>query len=262
MHEDTQGRRPAAEHTLPPVLKFDYVAHMTETTIPMLPCRTSLIEAAVDFYTALGFGTTHLQKSPYAYAVVERGAVELQLYGMKGYEPASSHSGCYVLTDDVDGLHTAFRAGLKKAYGRIPTRGLPRIGPLKDMSYGVRQFLMTDPTGNTIRVGQPISENQNHRPAPKETFARALHMADLFADSKQDLPGAAKIIDRVLGLTDEHPTPVQKLRLLVLRGDIAQRMGDTEQAAALLEEAAVVRLGAEERDAATDALSRLADLRS
>ncbi|MFJ6615590.1 VOC family protein [Streptomyces sp. NPDC091289] len=235
---------------------------MAETTIPLLPCRTSLIETAVEFYTALGFETTYLQKSPYAYAVVERGAVELQLYGMKDYDPASSHSGCYVLTDDVDGLHTAFRAGLKAAYGRIPTRGLPRIGPLKDMSYGVRQFLMTDPTGNTIRIGQPVSEDPNHRLAPKETFARALHMADLFADSKQDLPGAAKIIDRVLGLTDEHPTPVQRLRLLVLRGDIAQRMGDAEEAKVLLEEAAAVRLGPEDGEVAADALARLADLRS
>ncbi|MFF8742187.1 MULTISPECIES: VOC family protein [Streptomyces] len=234
---------------------------MAETTIPMLPCRSSLIQPVVDFYTALGFRTTHLQKSPYVYAVVERGAVELQLYGMKDYDPAASHSGCYVLTDDVDALHTAFRAGLKAAHGRVPTRGLPRIGPLKDMSYGVRQFLMTDPTGNTIRVGQPISEDQSHRPAPKETFARALHMADLFADSKQDLPGAAKIIDRVLGLTDETPTPVQKVRLLVLRGDIAQRMGEAERAAGLLAEAAAVRLGPDERESAADTLARLADLR-
>ncbi|MFH9133046.1 VOC family protein [Streptomyces sp. NPDC017524] len=235
---------------------------MTETTIPMLPCRTSLIETTVDFYAALGFETTSLQKSPYAYAVVERGSVELQLYGIKEYDPESSHSGCYVLTDDVDGLHAAFRAGLKKTYGRVPERGLPRMGPLKDMSYGVRQFLVTDPTGNTIRIGQPISEDQNHRPAPKETFARALHMADLFADSKQDLPGAAKIIDRALGLTDERPTPVQRLRLLVLRGDIAQRTGDMERAAGLLEEAAGIHLAAEERDAAADTLSRLAELRS
>ncbi|MFH9611241.1 bleomycin resistance protein [Streptomyces sp. NPDC017448] len=234
---------------------------MAETTIPMLPCRSSLIESVLDFYTALGFATTYLQKSPYAYAVVERGAIELQFYGMKGYEPASSHSGCYVLTDDVDGLHAAFRAGLKAARGRVPTRGLPRIGPLKDMTYGVRQFLITDPTGNTIRIGQPVGEDHSHRPAPKETFARALHMADLFADSKQDLPGAAKIIDRALGLTDESPTPAQKLRLLVLRGDIAQRMGEVERAAGLLEAAARVDLDAEGREAANDALARLAELR-
>ncbi|MEW2065459.1 VOC family protein [Streptomyces sp. NPDC007346] len=236
---------------------------MTEKTIPLLPCRTELIQSVVDFYTALGFETTHMQKSPYAYAVVERGTVEIQLYGMKDYDPSTSHSSCYVLTEDVDGLHAAFRTGLKAAYGRIPTRGLPRIGPLKDMSYGVRQFLTTDPTGNTIRVGQVISDDSAEEPttAPKETFARALHMADLFADSKQDFPGAAKIIDRVLNLEDEQPTPVQRVQLLVLRGDIAQRLGDAEGARGWLEEAESVQLGAEERETAHDALARLRDLR-
>ncbi|CAM5696917.1 VOC family protein [Streptomyces microflavus] len=236
---------------------------MTEKTIPLLPCRTELIQSVVDFYTALGFETTHLQKGPYVYAVVERGAVEIQLYGMKEYDPAASHSSCYVLTDDVDGLHTAFRAGLKAAYGRIPTRGLPRIGPLKDMSYGVRQFLTTDPTGNTIRVGQVISGDsaEEASSAPKETFARALHMADLFADSKQDYPGAARIIDRVLNLEGEQPTPVQRVQLLVMRGDIAQRVGDAEAARAWLEAAGAVQLSAEERETARDALARLGDLR-
>jgi hypothetical protein len=231
---------------------------MPEKTIPLLPCRT--IQPVVDFYTALGFETTFLQKSPYAYAVVERGAIQLQFYGMKQYEPTDSHSGCYVLTDDVDTLHTAFRAGLKAAYGRIPTRGLPRIGPLKDMSYGVRQFLMTDPGGNTIRVGRPISDDPSLRPVPQGTFARALHLADLFVDSKQDLPGAAKIIDKALDRTDERPTAEQELRLLVLRADVAQQLDDAELAERLLARAAALALTAAEREAASDALTRLAEL--
>ncbi|MCF3121363.1 VOC family protein [Streptomyces arenae] len=233
---------------------------MAETTIPLLPCQT--IQPVVDFYTALGFETTFLQKSPYPYAVVERGAIELQFFGMKNYEPKESYSGCYVLTDDVEALHAAFRAGLKAAYGRIPGRGLPRIGPLKDMSYGVRQFLMTDPGGNSIRVGQPISEDPSHRPAPKDPFARALHMADLFADSKADLPGAAKIIDRALGLGDERPTPEQHLRLLVLRGDIAQRLGDEDLAERFLGQADGLRLTEEQKESVKDALARLAELRA
>ncbi|MFE0178993.1 bleomycin resistance protein [Streptomyces sp. NPDC059002] len=232
---------------------------MAEKTIPLLPCQA--IQPVVDFYTALGFETTFLQKSPYPYAVVELGTVELQFFQVKGYDPKASYSGCYVLTDDVEALHTAFRAGLKATYGKIPSRGLPRIGPLKDMSYGVRQFLMTDPGGNSIRVGQAISEDQSMRPAPKETFARALHMADLFADSKEDLPGAAKIIDRALGLTDERPTPEQEVRLLVLRGDIAQRLGDDPLAERLLTRAAGIELTDEERESAHDALARLAELR-
>ncbi|GHE63217.1 hypothetical protein GCM10018785_35160 [Streptomyces longispororuber] len=233
---------------------------MAEKTIPLLPAHS--LQPVVDFYTALGFETTYFQKSPYAYVVVERGPVELQFFGMRQYDPAASYSGCYVLTDDVDGLYEAFRAGLKAAYGKVPRRGLPRIGPVKDMSYGVRQFLMTDPAGNSIRVGQAISEDQSMRPVPKETFARALHLADLFVDSKEDLAGAAKVIDRALALEDERPTPAQHLRLLVLRGDIARRTGDEELAGRLLGRAAAIELDADERESARDALDRLAELRS
>ena len=231
---------------------------MADKTIPLLPCRT--IQPVVDFYTALGFEVTFLQTSPNPFAAVRRGDVDLQFFGMKQYEPSASYSTCYVLTDDVDAMHAAFRAGLKAAYGRVPSRGLPRLGPLRDMSYGVRQFLMTDPGGNCIRVGQPISEDQHHRPAPEETFERALHHATLFADSKEDPAGAAKIIDRVLGLEDERPTPMQLVRLLVLRGDVAQRLGDDATAASALARAAAVRLTDEERESVRDDLARREEL--
>ncbi|MGY4954187.1 bleomycin resistance protein [Streptomyces nigrescens] len=231
---------------------------MAETTIPILPCPT--IQPVLDFYTALGFEVTFQQKSPNPFAVVQRGGIELQFFGVKQYEPADSLSTCYVVTDDVDGLHDAFRAGLKAAYRKVPTRGLPRIGPLKDTSYGMRQFLMTDPGGNCLRIGQRTSEDLHHRPAPKETFARALHHASLQADSKEDLPAAAKIIDRALNL-DERPTPVQRLGLLVLRADVAGRLGDAATAATALAEAAAIPLTAEERESARDSLTRLEELR-
>ncbi|WP_121745298.1 VOC family protein [Streptomyces sp. E2N166] len=232
---------------------------MVEKTIPILPCRS--LQPVLDFYTALGFEVTFRQRSPNPYAVVERGDIELQFFGLRQYEPAESVSTCYVLTDDVDGLHAAFRAGLKAAYGRIPTRGLPRIGQLKDMSYGVRQFLMSDPGGNCVRVGQPTGEDPRHRPAPEETFARALHHASLLADSKEDPAGAAKVIDRVLRLPGERPTPVQMLRLLVLRADVAGRLGDEGTATTALADAAAIPLAADERKSVQDDLGRLQELR-
>jgi hypothetical protein len=128
------------------------------------------------------------------------------------------------------------------------------------MSYGVRQFLMTDPGGNCVRVGQPTREDPHHRAAPKETFARAVHNATLFADSKEDPAGAAKIIDRVLGLEDERPTPVQLVRLLILRGDVAERLGDETTAVSALERASAVQLTDEERESVRDDLARLKDL--
>ncbi|MFC8079381.1 bleomycin resistance protein [Streptomyces sp. NPDC057307] len=243
---------------------------MTEKTIPLLPCQT--IQPVVDFYSALGFEITFIQKSPYAYAVVERGDVELQFFGMKKYEPSVSFSGCYVLTDDVDGMHSAFRAGLKAAYGKIPTRGLPRIGPVKEMSYGVRQFLMTDPGGNTIRIGQPndTDSDGHHQPPPKEPYARALHLAVAFADSKEDLGAAVKVLDRALrdaeasdgGLGKEgaSPTAVQLYRLLVLRADVAQRLNDIEEARGLLDRASAVGLTPAERTEVSDDTGRAAEL--
>ncbi|MER5968879.1 VOC family protein [Streptomyces sp. NPDC002055] len=233
---------------------------MGEKTIPILPCQS--LQPVLTFYSALGFEVTFQQKSPNPYAVVQRGDIELQFFGLKQYDPAASVSTCYVLTDDVDGLYQAFRAGLKEAYGRIPTRGLPRVGPVKDMSYGVRQFLITDPAGNCLRIGQPTREDQHHRPAPQETFARALHHASLLADSKGDPAAAAKVIDRVLRLEDERPTPLQLLHLLVLRADVAGRLGDEETAATACADAAAVRLTAEERSSARAELARLADLRT
>ncbi|WP_405999346.1 bleomycin resistance protein [Streptomyces sp. NBC_00829] len=213
---------------------------MAEKTIPILPCQS--LQPVLDFYTALGFEVTFLQRSPYAYAVVERGGIQLQFFAMRKYDPAGSFSTCYVFTDDVDTLYRSFRAGLKSAYGKIPVRGLPRIGKLQDMSYGVRQFLMTDPGGNCVRVGQQISEDLHHGPVPKETFARALHLGTLFADSKQDLTGAAKIVDRALALEDERPAPGQLVRLLELRAEVAERLFDDETAARLRERAAEVEL--------------------
>ncbi|WP_251091507.1 VOC family protein [Streptomyces sp. Caat 7-52] len=231
---------------------------MSEKTIPILPCRT--IRPVLDFYTTLGFEVTFQQKSPNPYAAVQHGGIQLHFFGMKHYEPAESFSTCIVRTDDVDGLHETFRTRLKAAYGRVPNRGLPRFGPLKNTSHGVRQFLMTDPGGNCIRIGQRTSDNQHHRPAPDETFARALHYASLFADSKEDLAGAAKIIDRALHLQDERPTPVQLLRLLVLRADVATRAGDEETARSAIAAATAVHLTSKEQESVHEDLERLTQL--
>ncbi|MEU0147945.1 VOC family protein [Streptomyces sp. NPDC006288] len=233
---------------------------MSETCVPILPCRT--IPPVLDFYTALGFEITFQQRSPNPYAVVERGGIQLQFFGMKRFDPAGSFSTCYVLTDGVDELYESFRAGLKAAYGRVPVIGIPRLGALKDTTYGMRQFLMTDPGGNCVRVGQRTGEDLHHSPAPREAVARALHHASLMAESKDDPATAAKILDRVLESAEETPTPAQILELLTLRAEVAFRLGDERAAASLLERAGSVPLTAGERAAARDALARLETLRT
>ncbi|CAM5704119.1 hypothetical protein SVIOM74S_09790 [Streptomyces violarus] len=117
----------------------------------------------LEFYTALGFEVTYQQRSPNPYAVVEHGGIELQFFAMKHYEPTGSISTCYVLIDDVDGLYQA----LSRAQGGVPAGSHPgpaARGRFKDMSYGVRQFLMTDPGGNCVRVGQRTGGERHHGP--------------------------------------------------------------------------------------------------
>ncbi|MGA4845080.1 bleomycin resistance protein [Streptomyces sp. G5(2025)] len=231
---------------------------MAEKMIPLLPCQN--LQPVRDFYTALGFEVTFQQKSPHPYAVVAYGDIELHFFGMKRYDPAESYSGCFVVTDDVDTLHAAFRSGLKATYGKVPSRGLPRIGPVKDMSYGVRQFLMSDPGGNCVRITEKISENQHHRPAPKETFARALHYAAVFTHSREDPAGAAQVIDRVLDLEEERPTPLQEAQLLLLRAEAAYRLGDDTTAERMRDKAASVSLTEEQRESVRGDLERLTEL--
>ena len=123
--------------------------------IPVLPCR-SLAEN-LEFYRALGFAVTFHQQHPNPYAAVERGDIELHLFSMKAYDPAQSYSTCYILTTDVEALYAAFSSGLRAALGRLPTRGLPRIGPLRDMSYAerllgqVEQAHLTDQEREALR---------------------------------------------------------------------------------------------------------------
>lgn len=228
---------------------------MTEKVIPRLMAQS--IEPVADFYTALGFEITFRQTAPYQFLTVQRGGIELNFYGDRKFDPTSSSHGCLVNTDDVELLHAVFTAGLREAHGTVPTQGIPRVGALKDMSYGVRQFLMTDPGGNTLQIAQPISADQRYRPLPQGTFDRAIHMGALFADSKQDLALAVTVLDRALHRTGEVPTAVQLVKLLVLRADVAVRQGDPALARELLARARAAGVSGPEL---VDDLRRLAEL--
>ena len=200
---------------------------MTERTIPILPCQS--IDDVLAFYEALGFAVTYRQERPNTFAVVERGGIELQFFVLKALDPEASYSTCYVITPDVDGLHEAFTSGIRAAVGRVPTRGVPRIGPVRNMSYGVRQFIVVDPGGNYIRIGQPIEAQP--LPTAKTTgrLERAVIAAVTLADSRSDDAGAAKVLDNAFA--DDPPTagPVA-VRALVLRADVAHRLGDDASA--------------------------------
>ncbi|MGE2728217.1 VOC family protein [Mycolicibacterium vaccae] len=219
---------------------------MTEKVIPRLMARS--IEPVSAFYLALGFEITFKQTAPYQFLSVKRGGIELNFYGDRKFDPLTATHGCLVDTDDVDLLYELFTAGLHDAFGTVPVHGIPRIGALTDMSYGVRQFLIVDPGGNTLQIAQPISDDQRHRPLPKDPFERAIHTGSLYADAKQDLDLAVKVLDRALHRTDSEPTEIQLVKLLVLRADVAVRRSEQDLARELLARARAVGADSPELD--------------
>jgi hypothetical protein len=225
--------------------------------IPLLPCRS--IDDQIAFYEALGFEVTYRQKAPNVYASVQRGAIELHFFVMKGYEPADSYSTCYVLVSDVDRLYAEFRAGLKAALGRIPSRGIPRIGALRDMSYGVRQFLMTDPGGNIIRIGQPLAARATA--SSRSRLEKALEAANLLLYSKGDPQTTARVIDDALAATADAPVTLL-VQARVMRADAAHALGDDIRAASLLADVAAMSLGSDDRAGLADELTRAEELRA
>lgn len=227
-----------------------------ERMIPLLPCRS--IDDQLAFYEALGFDVTYRQQAPNVYASVQRGTLELHFFVMNGYEPANSYSTCYALVADVDGLYADFRAGLKRSLGRVPTRGIPRIGALRDMSYGVRQFLLTDPGGNIIRIGQPLAAPEAARPTGR--LEKALEAANLLMYSRGDPDTSARVIDAALA-DEPDADDVLIVQARILRAEAAHALGDDALAAELLRQTAKVELATEDRARIADDLARADELR-
>ena len=118
-----------------------------DLAIPTLPCRD--VNAISEFYRRLGFeGGAH----PFnrEYAILKRGTIELHFFTHRELVPAQSSAGCYIRVLDVRRLFDAF-----SVIG-LPRSGIPRIDPLEDKPWGLREFALVDPDGNLLRIGQII----------------------------------------------------------------------------------------------------------
>ena len=112
---------------------------------PVLPC--SDVPRAVAYYRdILGFGVK-VASPDSAYAIVERGNVELHLDSpvyARGHTVGNAE--CYVwIKGDIDALHSDFAS-----------RGALQLHPVADRLYRMRDFSCCDPDGNRITFGAEI----------------------------------------------------------------------------------------------------------
>jgi hydroxymethylpyrimidine/phosphomethylpyrimidine kinase len=108
------------------------------------------IPQAVAFYQRAGFGVRvyrHDDDDPGdGFAFVDfDGQSVFDLDAAADMDPATNRSGCYLIVNEADEWHA-----------RMTADGLA-VTPLADQPWGMREFTLTDPSGNHIRIGRGVT---------------------------------------------------------------------------------------------------------
>jgi predicted enzyme related to lactoylglutathione lyase len=107
---------------------------------PILPVRD--LDEGVRFYESAGFDARAYDGGFAFVALHDDGAFDLDL--VEGLDPENNAAGCYIVVDRVDEWHAELVAA-----------GLAVTSP-EDQPWGMREFTLTDPSGNRVRIGRGI----------------------------------------------------------------------------------------------------------
>ena len=119
---------------------------MVWVSTPTLPVLD--LKDAIDFYERAGFGVRVYKEDEDdpgdGFAFVNYDGQSVFDLDVVDTDPARNRAGCYLIVQDVDGWHA-----------RMAADGLP-VTALEDQPWGMREFALTDPSGNKIRIGRSI----------------------------------------------------------------------------------------------------------
>jgi uncharacterized glyoxalase superfamily protein PhnB len=111
-------------------------------TTPILPVQD--MAGSASFYERAGFAVRVYEPGG-GYAFVQlAGESVFDLTATENLDPATNGAGCYMVIDTVDDLHDRFAAA-----------GLP-VTDVVDEPWGMREFTLTDPDGNHLRIGHGV----------------------------------------------------------------------------------------------------------
>ncbi|WP_328653271.1 VOC family protein [Micromonospora sp. NBC_00330] len=231
-----------------------------ERTVPLLPCAS--IDDIETFYWVLGFRTTYKQRKPNACVGVQREDLHLQFFEIAGFDPEQSYGSCLVITEDIEGLHRAFAAGMRAAYGKVLVSGTPRMTRprARKNADGLGGFSVIDPGGNWIRIFRDAATAPMPAATPAGRLAKALANAVVQADSRGSVGQAVRILDSALARPQADDDPVEQVEVLVYRAELALVLHDPQTAAEMLARARSVTLAEDESVRAAPAFDNAAEL--
>ena len=102
---------------------------------------------AVAFYERAGFGVRIYKDengSPGDFAFVDFDGQSVFDLDVVAIDPKRNGAGCYLIVSDADDWHS-----------RMTATGLP-VTPIADQPWGMREFTLTDPFGNNVRIGRAV----------------------------------------------------------------------------------------------------------
>ena len=194
-----------------------------ERTYPCLPCGD--LDQAITFYEALGFVRTYRQMAPNPYAVVAREDFQIHLFGMSDFNPAESYGSVIVVVPDVDALYHAFAAGLRAAYGKLPTVGFPRILRPRKKLGTVSGFSVVDVGGNWLRISKLGDKEEDEGAKKMSGLAKMLDVAARLGDAHGNEAKALKTLENGLKRFPDAPV-LDYARAMLYRAELAVRLGD------------------------------------
>jgi catechol 2,3-dioxygenase-like lactoylglutathione lyase family enzyme len=229
-----------------------------ERTYPLLPCRD--IDESIAFYESIGFTRTYRQLRPNPSAVVAREDLYIHLFGMDGFDPAQSYGSVIVVVPDPDALYRDIAAGLRKAYGRLPVAGIPRVTRPRKKYGTVRGFSVIDPGGNWLRISKLGETEQEDSAENDGGLAQIVHVAARLGDAAGDEALALKTLGSDLTRFADTAEPIDLARAHLYRGELAVRTNDTALASSSLAAAEALELSDGERATLAGEFADLAEL--
>ncbi|MDE2890430.1 MAG: VOC family protein [Gemmatimonadota bacterium] len=112
----------------------------------MAPCiAVSNVEKSVAFYASMfGMSKTFENGIPVGFVIMKKDRAELHL-SLRHDKESSTHNVAHLKVSDANAL-----------YNHLSNSGVRIIKGLRDQQYGLRDFVIADPDGNRIDIGQPL----------------------------------------------------------------------------------------------------------